>query len=150
MRASVGPAHDLTVSLLRRDAIPHVRLRYFNDPALNIGSKRSREQVFEANGRHGENIFKDPNFFKYLRYFVLGPDLPETTIGEFQALLKRVGPISSGDVFTMVEFVRLKARESELDRGACAEEFFKLALECGLGVGDGRAMRDAVMRLSRK
>ena len=90
IRASIEPAFRLTKSLLKRDAIPEVRLRYVTDPELNVrGHGKSRIEVFERNGTRGDDIFRDPNFHKYLRYFVLGPEVPSSTIAAFTQLTKR-------------------------------------------------------------
>jgi hypothetical protein len=150
LRASLEPAHDLARSLIDRGAIPDIRMQYFTDPALNIGTKKSHKQVFEANGTKGDSILRHPNFIPYLRYFVLGPELPETTMEAFRELLGELGTITSGDRRALVDFARREAKGLTLDPRAAAEEFFKLALECGLDVDDARAMRDAVMRLRRR
>src|SRR5437773_7602245 len=76
LRASCAAAGLLAKSLLARNAIPEARLRYFTDPELNIGSRKSRKQVFESNGTVGEAIYSHGNFLKYLRYFIFGPALP--------------------------------------------------------------------------
>jgi len=72
-------ASELMQRLLKRNAIPSVRLRYFGDPKLNIGGHgRSRMQGFERDGITGEAIFRDGNFIKYyLKYFIFGPDIPQ-------------------------------------------------------------------------
>jgi hypothetical protein len=150
LRASLEPAHDLARSLIDRGAIPEIRMRYFTDPALNIGTKKSRKQVFESNNTRGDDILRRPHFIRYLRYFVLGPELPERTIAAFENLLSDLGTITSGDRRALVEFARREGRQVPLERTAAAEEFFKLGLDCGLDVDDARSMRDAVMRLRRK
>lgn len=35
----------------------------------------------------GRAILEDPNFLKYLRYFLFGPDLPADTINRFRQVL---------------------------------------------------------------
>jgi hypothetical protein len=140
-------AQDLTLSLLGRKAIPQARIRYFTDPELNVGSGRSRYEVFEKNGTRGDEIFSHPAFFKYLRYFVLGPDLPTDTITRFREAVAECGPVTSGDAEGLEGKARSEVRGSGLERKAAAEEFFKLALELDLEAWMARGIRDAVMRL---
>lgn len=147
IRASVEPALRLTKSLLKRDAIPEVRLRYVADPELNVrGHGKSRIEVFERNGTRGDDIFRDPNFHKYLRYFVLGPDLSLSTITAFTQLVDRCGMITSGDCDAFCSLARSEARSCSLPKRDTAEELFKLSLELGLGDGMSRAVRDSVMQ----
>lgn len=145
--ASLDAAHALTVSLLKREAIPLVRISYFVDPELNIGCSRSRQQVFEGNGTAGEDIFRHPHFFRYLRYFVLGPDLPEATIRRFADAVADCGLVTSGDEEALQRLARAEVRRCGLERMAAAEEFFGLALELDLDAWTARAIRDSVMKL---
>jgi len=86
---SCDAAKPLALSLLKRKAIPETRWAYFTDPEYNVGSKRSRLAIFEGNGCHGEDILGHGTFLKYLKYFIHGPDLPESTIRAFSDLLNR-------------------------------------------------------------
>lgn len=147
VRASMEPALLLTKSLLKRDAIPEVRLRYVSDPELNVrGHGKSRIEVFERNGMRGDDIFRDPNFHKYLRYFVVGPELPSSTIAAFTQLAERCGMITSGDCDAFCRLARSEARRCGLSKRQAAEELFKLSLEVGLGDDMSRIVRDSVMR----
>ncbi|MCB0324019.1 MAG: hypothetical protein KDD69_10610 [Bdellovibrionales bacterium] len=49
-------AAELAHSLIGRSAVPEIRWRYFTDPKLNIGTKRSRLEVFEQNGTTGDTV----------------------------------------------------------------------------------------------
>jgi hypothetical protein len=140
-------AHTLTISLLRRKAIPSIRVDYFTDPDLNIGQRRSRQQIFESNGTAGEEIFSHPAFFPYLQYFVEGPDLPQATIGRFAEAVRACGMVTSGDQEGLQRLARDEVRRRGLERKAAAEEFFKLALELDLDPWDARGIRDSVMRM---
>jgi hypothetical protein len=147
LRASIEPAFQLTKSLLKREAVPDVRLRYVTDPELNVrGHGKSRIEVFERNGTRGDDIFRDPNFHKYLRYFVVGPELPSSTIAAFTELAKRCGMITSGDCDAFCNLARSEARRCGLSKRQAAEELFKLSLEVGLDDGMSRIVRDSVMR----
>jgi hypothetical protein len=148
LRASSGPAHDLAGSLLERDAIPPIRWRYFTDPELNVrGHGKSRLQVFERNGTRGDAVLRHPHFLKYLRYFVLGPDLPASTSAAFTALIDECAPVTSGDVDGFCELARCEVRSKRLERRQAAEEFFKLALELELDEDMSRMVRDSVMEM---
>lgn len=147
LRASIEPAFRLTKSLLKRGAIPEVRLRYVTDSELNVrGHGKSRIQVFERNGMRGDDIFRDPNFHKYLRYFVVGPELPSSTMAAFTRLAERCGMITSGDCDAFCSLARSEARRCDLPKRQAAEELFKLCLEVGLGDDLSRIVRDSVMR----
>ena len=140
-------AHDLTLSLLHRDAIPPMRWAYFTEPKYNIGLKQSREQVFEGNGTRGEEIFRHPHFLRYLWYFINGPRLHPKAIEGFRELVERWAPISSGDVLELCEFAKTTKRRLGLERRSAAKEFYKLALESDVGEPYARMIRDAVFRL---
>jgi hypothetical protein len=140
IRVSCAAAAQLASSLLSRKAIPEMRLRYFNDPNLNIGSKKSRKQVFEANGTYGNAILEHAHFLPYLQYFIFGPQLPSAIINGFCDLIS--SPYN--DLVKMRQFSRNAFRQFDLNPREACEEFFKLALECGLDPSYARSIRDAV------
>ena len=125
-------------SLFDRKAVPAVRLRYFTDPDYNVGLRKSRLQVFESNGTIGDAIFGHGNFLKYLKYFIHGPDLPRSVLEGFCELIDR-----DDDRDRSRAYVRAQIRSNNLERRAAAEEFYKLALECGLDEPFARSLRDA-------
>lgn len=139
--------------LLERNAIPEQRSKFFTDPVYNIGGHGlSRFQVFEKNGTHGDAIFRHGNFLRYLHYFLFGPDLPKTAIEPFQKKVTDCGtPFTSGDSLTVADFARQLTRSHGLAGPYAAEEFYKLALDCGLDADDARTIRDSVqkVRISR-
>src|SRR5260370_939608 len=66
VQAVCDTARELTLSLLKRKAIPDHRLRFFDDPDYNIGGHgSSRKQIFERNAR-GHDILASVHFLKYL------------------------------------------------------------------------------------
>jgi len=140
---------ELMHSLLQRNAIPEVRKKFFTDPAYNIGGHGlSRLQVFEKNGTRGDAVFRHGNFLKYLRYFLYGPDLPKAVIDAFQKKVLDCGePFTSGDALSVAEYARQLTRAHRLNSGAAAQEFYKLALDCGLDAGDARVVRDSVQKV---
>src|ERR1700722_9535012 len=90
---------ELTNSLLRRQAIPAQRIKYFVDPTHNPGGHgKSRLNVFEHNGTRGDDIFRHPHFLNHLRYFLFGPELPAPVIASFSASVADCGVVSSGDI----------------------------------------------------
>lgn len=135
---SCDAAKPLALSLLKRKAIPEIRWAYFTDPEYNVGSKRSRLAVFEGNGCHGEDILGHGTFLKYLRYFIHGPDLPESTITGFCELINR-----DRDRQELRAYARAEVRTRGLDAREASEEFYKLALECDLDEAYARSIRDA-------
>jgi len=147
VRDSIEPGYKLTLSLIDRKAIPAMRWNYFSDPELNIGSSKSRKQIFEQNGTRGEDIFKHPNFHQYIRYFVLGPDLPDATMTTFSDAISHCEPVTSRDQIAFCDLAKREVRNRNLERRHAAEEFFKLSLELGLDVYMSRSVRDAVMKM---
>lgn len=143
VRIILDAAGQLTESLRKRRVIPEVRVRYFTDPEMNVGSKKSRKQVFESNGTTGVKIFRNASFLKHLRYFIHGPNLPASSIDGFcRILTDDVG--TSGMVLDQLrKFVREEVRKHGLDRSDAAEEFFKLAHEVGADPFQAREVRDA-------
>lgn len=135
----------LMKSLIARNAIPDVRSKYFTDPDFNVGGRgRSRAQIFEKNGTHGEEIFRHPHFLKYLHYFLYGPDLPPAVIEAFRQKIADMGPVTSSDIVPLSAFARKLTRDHRLRGDDPAEEFFKLALDCGLERFEARSIRDSV------
>lgn len=135
-------AAALARSLVSRGAIPQARLRYFTDPELNIGPhKGSRQDIFQRNAGD-RDILEDASFLKYLRYFILGPDLPQPVVAEFKKLVDE--PFSETD--NIGRFVRERIRSGAVDRLRAAEEFFKLALECGLDDYEAKRIRTDAMQ----
>lgn len=138
LRQSCRAAQPLMRSLLDRKALPAVRVRYFRDPECNVGARRSRQQRFEDNGTTGDAIFGHGNFLKYLKYFIEGPHLPRVVIDGFCELIER-----DDDRGGARAYVRAQIRAYQLERRDAAEEFYKLALECGLDEPFARSLREA-------
>jgi hypothetical protein len=149
-RANGEAARALTKSLMERKAIPEVRLRWFTDPAYNIsGHGASRQQIFAKNGTRGEDILRHPHFLKHLRYFIYGPDLPAAVMESFEKEVAACGGVTSGDIVSLGNHAKQQARAHCLDGGRAAEEFYKLALDCGLNESTARSIRDAVKTVRR-
>lgn len=140
---------ELMRSLTERGAIPAARKKFFTDPDYNVGGHgRSRLQVFERNGTRGVDIFRHGNFVKYLRYFLYGPDLPRAVIEEFQRkVISCDQPFTGSDALEVAHFARGLTRSHSLDTRKAPDEFYKLALDCGLDASDARSVRDSVMQV---
>lgn len=139
---------QLTLALAGRDAIPEHRWRWLNDPEYNIGGLgSSRKDVFERNGAAGDNILRHAHFLPCLRYFIFGPDLPLSVIAAFGERVRICGTVTSSDVVPLGRFARHHARAAGLERVSSGEEFFKLALEHGLGIRCALAIRKQVLQV---
>ena len=136
----------LTHMLLERRAIPEVRLRYFTDSEFNIGGRgKSRKEVFVSNGCRGEDILRHPHFLKYLRYFILGPNLPHDVIAGFRQILIDDMGTSGMLLDQLCSYARAQARRLRTHRRyRLHEEFFKLAVECDLSMHVAVLVRGAV------
>lgn len=132
LRGSLEPMALLTKSLLERGAIPKVRIAYFTDPEFNPGGRgKSRQRVFENNGTCGHEIIRHPHFMKHLEYFLCGPKLPVVAIDNFKKKALSSGYLTGSDINDLTPFARSCVREHRLDPHNAADEFFKLAVECG-------------------
>ncbi len=139
---------ELMASLIDRKAIPDTRRKFFLDPDYYPGGRgRSRKDNFERNGTRGKEIFEHPHFLPYLRYFLYGAQLPAEVIAAFTAELSDRGMITSSDVVPLGKFARQQARLARLPGHEAAEEFYKLAIDCGLSHYNASHIRDAVKRL---
>jgi hypothetical protein len=147
LRWSCSAASELTRLLIERRVIPEIRTRYFTEPEFNIGSKKSRQQVFESNGTVRRAIFSHPHFLPYLRYFIFGPNLPTSVVVKYHDLAMASSYISGSDMPELLDVAKGAVRRFKLDPKAAAEEFFKLTLECGGDSGSARIIRDSVIRL---
>lgn len=127
---------QLFESLCHRNAIPEVRLKYWNDPEYQTDGryKRSNKGMFERNNCFGQDIYIHPHFLKYLRYFLFGAYLPNSVITKFEACVEDVvgSPdyITSGDYEPISKCARSLIREYSLQDDP-REEFFKLCLDMG-------------------
>lgn len=148
-RPSADAMEDMVRSLLARDAIPEVRLRFFNEADYRIGRhRRSRLQGFQERGTNGADIVRHGNFVKYLHYFLYGPELPDSVIEAFQHKVTACGkPFTGTDAHEVADLARSFTRSHALEPHGAAEEFYKLALDCRLDADDARTVRDRVKKV---
>jgi len=146
LRASLMRMTGLTESLLERGAIPEVRLLYFTDPERNPGGRgKSRQQVFENNGTSGTEIYAHGNFLKFLEYFIYGPALPPSIVAKFREAMSFSGHLTAGDINDLAPAARAAVRSARLKPHEAAEEFHKLALECGAMPSSAESIRKSVL-----
>jgi hypothetical protein len=132
LRDQMERVAQLAGSLLEREAIPKVRLAYLTDPEMNLSNtNKSRQDIFEVNGTSGRAILEHPHFIKYLRYFIHGPQLPQSSIQGFSKIIEDDAGTSGMLLDQIKAFVRKEVRDKGLNPGDAAEEFFKLAHEIG-------------------
>lgn len=138
-------AAKLTELLLaRQGAIPPQRIAYFTEPEYCIGGRgKSYKELFERNLRQG-SILEHPHFLAYLRYFIHGPDLPESVIDSFAAQVAECGHVTSSDVVPLAKHAKRLTRSHGLNAHDASEEFYKLALEHGLDSGYAEIIRKQV------
>lgn len=145
LRCSLEPMRLLALSLFERSAIPDIRIAYFTDPNFNPGGRgKSREEIFESNGTSGDEILCHPNFLKHLEYFLCGPKLPSVAINTLKRVALCSGYLTGGDINDLAPFARSCVRSNELDPHFAADEFFKLAIECGAGPSYADTLRKSV------
>jgi hypothetical protein len=133
--------------LLQRKAIPEVRLRYFEDPSFRTGRpKGSYRELFERNKTTGDDIYRHPNFLRHLRYFLSGAELPSDVVELFSRKAQSHGHVGPSDALELGTLARDLSRKFRLlpEIEATAEEFYKLALDCGIYQGHAAVVRDRV------
>ncbi|MDP2818436.1 MAG: hypothetical protein Q8O29_09205 [Polaromonas sp.] len=139
------PMVALSESLLKRRATPEVRPSYFTDPERNSGGRgKSRQQIFENNGTAGAEILAHPNFWRYLQYFIYGPNLPSSVVAKFKETASFSGYLTGGDVNDLTPQARAVVRSARLNPHEAADEFHKLVLECGATPSSAEIIRNSV------
>lgn len=133
--ANSGPILALLASLAERNGVPEHRLRYWNDVDYNPGRvKASRKGMFERNGCRNEDIYTHPHFIKHLRYILLGADLADPVIADFEEQVGNPEWVSLSDAIPLGKHARALIRQYGLEPQQASEEFFKLCLDLGLSL----------------
>lgn len=133
--ANAEPILALLASLSERDGVPPQRIRYWNDVEYNPGRIRSsRKGAFERNNCLGEDIYTHPHFIKHLRYILLGADLPDALIIDFEKQAGNPEWVSYSDAIPLGKYARKLVRQYGLEAHQASEEFFKLCLDMGLSL----------------
>ena len=147
LRASCAAASPLTKSLIARKVLPKIRVKFFTDTELNIGTQKSRQQVFESKGTVGEAIFIHGHFLKYLYYFIYGPNLPKQVIEEFCKIAYIYEYVSGEEIDALRKLARKSTRQYHIPSKDAAVEFFKLALECDIDIDTALLIRKDVLAI---
>jgi hypothetical protein len=130
--------------LLARNAIPEHRLKYFNDLAYRTGRiKGSRRDLYLRN----RNTLRSYSFLKEARYFVCGPDLPAEAMTEFRQAATKFGHVRPSDSIELANLARRQVRTYGLLSHEVAEEYFKLALDCGIWVGHALHVEERIRKM---
>jgi hypothetical protein len=139
--------NQLMISLVARGAIPEVRLKYFSDTKFSArGRQGSHYDQFKTSNRTDEEVYSHPNFLSFLRYFVLGADLPPTIVEEFSAKAFRYGHVGPSDALELGQLARQQVRKFGLAPHDVDEEYYRLALDCGIYQGHAERVRDVVRK----
>jgi hypothetical protein len=145
------PIVALVASLTERGAIPAHRIEYFTNPEYKRGrTKGSRLQGFEDNGNVGDEVVEHPNFKKYLRYFLFGPDLPDQAILEFEEGITNPKWISGSDGIDLGKKAVKIARAYKIQKHHAADNFFKLCLDIGISFSQADTIQGILRRSSLK
>lgn len=146
--ANVAPIRALMRSLIDRDAIPDPRKRYWEDPDYNTDrGKGSHKEMFERNGVYAPEVYTNPHFLRFIRYFLYGAELPAVVINAFEAQVGNPEWFTSGDYPPLRSLVRNLMRQNRLDHHAAPEEFYKLTLDVGLGHYAAHDVRHTAMQV---
>jgi hypothetical protein len=146
--ANMDLTHRLIHSLLEREGNPAQRLRYFTDPDYHPGGRgTSRKNISEQNGTKGDAILRHPHFLKYLRYFVLGADLPDAVFRAYSQAVEDCRPVISGDIAQLSSTARQLVRTHRLNPKAAADAFYKLCLDLGLSSDQAGSIRSSVLQV---
>lgn len=132
-------ARLLAVSLFERAAIPEHRLRFFEDSEHNVAGPGSVRDVLQDAGASGDAVYEQPEFLRYLRYFICGPELPEKVERAFRRELEERGGVGHRRLVARVRELARTLGSSEEQR----EKFYQQALEFGLSGDAAREISDA-------
>lgn len=134
-------AHLLAVSLFERNAVPAHRIRFFEDAEHNVGRSCSVRESLEHAGAEGDAVYARPEFLKYLRYFICGPELPEKVERVFRRELVERGGGSQRRLVAKVRELARTLGASDEQR----EKFYQQALEFGLHALSAREIANAAL-----
>lgn len=146
---SLNALKNLTQILLERNAIPEDRIKYFTDENYQTGrTTKSRFEVFRSKRQSDDEILRDPNFIKYLRFFINGADISEVI--EKEAIRIFENPIYHDDAIQEL-FIFIKSRKyipvDNSERKRFAEELFKLVVDLKCELQQCFNLRSKVMSI---
>lgn len=122
-------------------------MKYFTDAEYKPGRiKGSHRDLFHRNNNTDEEMIRHVHFLPYLYYFICGSRLPENAKRRFREQAERCGPVSSGDAIPLAKFARAETRAFGFPPHEAGEEYFKLAIDCGVRISYALHIRDYVNR----
>jgi hypothetical protein len=121
---------------------------YWTDPTYRHGPmKGSRKHIFERNGTTGRDIYEHPSFLKHLKYFLDGADLPANLIARFSERVRDIGHVSGSDALDLAKDARSEVRRYGLTPHSASDEYYKLALDCGIAQMWANSIRENIRRM---
>jgi hypothetical protein len=143
---------QLMAELKKRNAIPQHRLDYFLNPKFRSGLplKGSHRSLFDRTRPATDlEVYQNPSFLKYLRYFLFGAqfDHPEVIERFRSAVTSKMLPINGSDALELAKTGKDLANQYRLEPHSAGEEFFKLCLDCGIHRLHAIPVRDIVRKM---
>lgn len=147
---SLEPMAQLFESLSVRGAIPVERIRYYTVPdRYPAGRGRSREAWFEANGGPAEGAHLAASFLPRLEYYLYGPNLPADIVAAFRQAALSDGRLSSWEIERLKPGAMQVVRALPQEIAQSAEEFLKLAFECGAQPSAATSLWESLCKVRR-
>lgn len=100
---------------------------------IPAGSKH-RERAGSSATTAWAKTYTHPHFIKHLRYILLGADLPDALILDFEKQAGNPEWVSLSDAIPLGKHARKLVRQYGLEAHQASEEFFKLCLDMGLSL----------------
>jgi len=117
---------ELMKSLLGRNVIPQIRRNYFTEPRYNLSNtKKSRADNF----KNQPTPFQNPHFYKYLKYFIEGPCIPNELLNSINVIRAKHPYDPSDSLDEVKKAVRNYLKNDPANKSILAEELYKLYLE---------------------
>lgn len=116
-----------------------------SDPAVQELHERLRAVV-----RDGTTFcpISASTFLEFMKQdFVCGANLPSRVMSEFRKDAKRRGQVSGSDALELGDLASRQVRAFDLEPCDVAEEYFKLALDCGIWVSHALRIGERVKKI---
>ncbi len=147
---SLEPMAALYQSLVARGGIPAERIRYYTLADRYPGGQgRSREAWYEANGSPIDGAHLEASFLPRLEYYLYGPNLPADIVAAFRQAALSDGRLSSWEIERLKPGVMQVVRALPQEIALSAEEFLKLAFECGAQPTAATALWESLCKVRR-
>lgn len=134
--------------LAKREAVPERRIKYWDHPDYQHGRlKGSHKSIFERNGTKGREIFEHVHFLPYLKYMIDGADLAAPLVDRFSDKVEDLGRVSGSDALDLAKDARNEIRKYGLAPFEACEEYYKLALDCGIAEMWANTIRENLKKM---